>query len=85
MSSGKFSERREVMDFRQSFAVIWQRFITENFSSPAHAAHVFQVDASTAEKWWRGLNAPSGWAVGKAIRDDNTRDAVLVALLSRAA
>lgn len=77
MSSGKFSARRDVLTYRQHFAIVWQRFVTENFDSPAHAAHVFQVDASTAEKWFRGLNAPSGWVVGKAISDPATRDAAL--------
>ena len=77
MSSGKNSGRRSVMTYRQHFAIVWQRFITENFDSPAHAAHVFQVDASTADNWWRGQNAPSGWVVGRAISDPNTRDAAL--------
>jgi hypothetical protein len=85
MSSGKFSERREVLSYRQHFALVWQRFITENFQSPAHAAHVFQVDATTAEKWWRGQNAPSGWVVGRAIRDPETRDAALSLLTGGAA
>lgn len=69
--------RREVFAYRAHFAVVWQKFVTENFDSPAHAAHVFQVDATTAEKWWRGLNAPSGWVVGRAIADPDTRDAAL--------
>lgn len=80
MSSGKNSDRRSVMTYRQRFAVVWQRFITENFDSPAHAAHVFQVDASTADNWWRGMNAPSGWVVGKAISDPAMRDAALTML-----
>ena len=77
MSSGKFSERREVLSYRQHFAIVWQRFVRENFQSPAHVAHVFQVDGSTAEKWWNGLNAPSWWVLGHAIRNRETREAVL--------
>lgn len=77
MSSGKFSVRREVLSYRSHFAVVWQRFITENFQSPAHAAHVFQVDASTAEKWFRGLNAPSGWVVAMAFADAEMRRAAM--------
>nr|WP_318272679.1 hypothetical protein [Paracoccus saliphilus] len=84
MSSGKISDRRSVMTYRQHFAVVWQRFVTENFDSPAHAAHVFQVDASTADKWFRGLNAPSGWVVGKAISDPHTREAALQLLTGNA-
>lgn len=84
MSSGKFSERRQVLTYRQHFAIVWQKFVTENFESPAHAAHVFHVDGSTAEKWFRGLNAPSGWVVGKAISDPRTRDAALHLLTSGA-
>jgi len=80
MSSGKFSDRREVQTYRQHFAQVWQRFVLQNFDSPAHAAHVFQVDASTAEKWFKGLNAPSGWVVGKAISDPHMRDAALTLL-----
>lgn len=82
MSPRKNSARREVMTYRQHFAVVWQRFVTENFDSPAHAAHVFQVDPSTAEKWWRGLNAPSGWVVAKAVADPDMRDAALNLLTS---
>lgn len=84
MSSGKFSGRREVLSYRQHFAAVWQRFVTENFDSPAHAAHVFQVDGSTAEKWFRGLNAPSGWVVGKAIADPDMRAAALHLLTGQA-
>lgn len=84
-SSGKYSAKREVLTYRAQFAETWQRFIRENFDSKEHAAAVFGVDASTAAKWWDGLHAPSGFVVGKAIRDDATRDAVLTALLSRAA
>lgn len=75
--SGKFSERREVLTYREHFASVWQRFVTENFQSPAHAAHVFQVDGSTAEKWFRGLNAPSGWVVARAFADREMREAAM--------
>lgn len=77
MSSRKFSERRDVLSYRQTFAAVWQRFIVENFDSPAHAAHVFQVDPTTAENWFEGKNAPQGWVVGKAIANPQTRDAAL--------
>ena len=80
MSSRKFSQRRDTLTFRQHFAVVWQQFIVENFDSPAHAAHVFQVDYTTAGNWWTGRNAPSGWVVGRAIADPETRAAVLALL-----
>ena len=96
MSSGKFSgkfsdafsarvsERQAVLDYRAHFALRWQRFCQANFVSPAHAADVFQVDATTADKWWQGLNAPSGWVVGRAIADPGLRGAVLVQLVGDA-
>lgn len=77
MSPRNFSARRDVLTYRQHFAIVWQRFLHENFESPAHAAHVFQVDGTTANKWWQGLNAPSGWVVGHAIKDPAMRPAVL--------
>ena len=82
MSSPKFSGRRDVLTYRQHFAIVWRQFITENFDSPAHAAHVFQVDATTAANWWMGLNAPSGWVVGRAIADPATRPAALALLVN---
>lgn len=69
MSSGKFSDRHQVMSYRQYFAKRWQAFITENFESPSHAAHAFKVDPSTAANWFEGLNSPQGWVVGKALTD----------------
>ena len=81
MSSPKFSGRRDVLTYRQHFAIVWQQFIVENFDSPAHAAHVFQVDATTAANGWMGLNAPSGWVVGRAIADPATRPAALALLV----
>ena len=84
MSSGKFSARRDVLSYRQHFAIVWQKFVTDNFDSPAHVAHCFQVDATTADKWWRGLNAPSGWVVGRAIQDPELRVAVLELLSGEA-
>lgn len=77
MSQRKFSDRKDVLTYRQHFAAVWQRFVTENFQSPAHVAHVFKVDPSTAENWWHGVNAPSGWALGIALRNRETRDAAL--------
>ncbi len=84
MSSRKFSERREVLSYRQTFALVWQRFIVSNFDSPAHAAHVFQVDPTTAENWFEGKNAPQGWVVGKAIANPQTRDSALSMLTGAA-
>lgn len=69
MSSGKFSARREVLTYRQHFALMWRDFIRANFESAAHAAHVFKVDPSTADNWWVGANAPQGWVVGRALSD----------------
>ena len=74
--SGKFSEtfpgqgalsvQEEVLSYRHFFALRWQRFVNENFTSPEHAALVFGVDGSTAKKWFDGSHAPSGFAVGYA-------------------
>ena len=75
--SGKFSDARKVLTYRQTFAAVWQRFIIQNFDSPAHAAHVFQVDPGTAENWCEGKNAAQGWVVGKAISNPQTREAAL--------
>lgn len=80
MSSRKFSERRAVLSYRQTFAVVWQRFVLANFDSPAHAAHVFQVDPTTAENWWEGRNAPQGWVVARAIADPRLRAPALAVL-----
>lgn len=68
MSSGKLLVECP-RTYRQHFVCLWQTFIRENFRSPAHAADVFRVDASTAANWWDGLNAPQGWVVGRAIAD----------------
>ncbi len=73
MSPRKFSSRKDVLTYRQHFAIVWQ---------PAHAAHTFQVDATTAQNWWLGLNAPSGWVVGRAIADPATRPAALALLVN---
>lgn len=80
MSSGKFSaqsRRHEVLKFRENFARTWARMMQCNFDSPAHAAHVFQVDSTTAENWWEGRNAPSGWVVARAVSNPAMRDAAL--------
>lgn len=79
MSSRKFSERKDVLTYRQHFALVWQRFVRENFDSPAHAAHVFQVDPTTAINWWNGTNAPAGWVVGRAFESPGLRKAYLSA------
>lgn len=65
-SPGKFSAKREATTYRQFFNARWSEFIRDNFDSPEHAAMVFGVDGSTARKWWGGLHAPSGFAVGYA-------------------
>jgi hypothetical protein len=80
MSPRKFSDRRAVLAYRQQFAVVWQQFVRDNFDSPAHVAHVFQVDSTTADNWWEGFNAPSGWVVARAISDPDLRPAALSAL-----
>ena len=85
MSSRKFSDRREVMTYRQHFAHLWSDFIRTTYESPEHAAHVFRVDAKTAENWWNGLNAPQGWVVGRALSDPETREAALAVLTGEAA
>lgn len=87
MSSGKFSaqsRRHEVLKFRENFARTWARMMQSNFDSPAHAAHVFQVDSTTAENWWEGRNAPSGWVVAMAINNPQTRHAALQMLTGAA-
>ncbi|SFI83576.1 hypothetical protein [Albimonas pacifica] len=80
MSSRKFSGRREALTYRQHFAAAWSEFIRDNFESPEHAAHVFKVDGKTATNWWDGVNAPSGWVVGRAVTDPEMRDAALAAI-----
>lgn len=85
MSSRKFSERREVLSYRQQFAAMWRDFIRANFESPEHAAYVFRVDNKTAQNWWEGSNAPSGWVVGRALSDPDMRDAALAVLTGDAA
>jgi hypothetical protein len=45
---------------------------------------VFQVDATTADNWWEGFNAPSGWVVARAISDPALRPAALSALAGEA-
>jgi hypothetical protein len=66
VSPRKFSPKRQALTYRQLFAAKWQAFIVENFDSPEHAAMVFGTDASTAQKWFAGKHAPSGFAVGYA-------------------
>jgi hypothetical protein len=80
MSPRKFSGRREVLAYRQHFAAVWKQFVRDNFDSPAHVAHVFQVDSTTADNWWDGLNAPSGWVVARAVSDPALRQATISAL-----
>ncbi len=84
MSPRKFSDRREVLAYRQHFARVWQKIIRDNFDSPAHVAHVWKVDSTTADNWWDGFNAPSGWVVALAISDPDLRPAVLSALAGEA-
>ena len=66
-----------MMAYRRFYAKRWQRYIRENFESPAHAAMVFKVDPTTSQNWWDGLNAPQGWVVGWALANTDTRDQVL--------
>ena len=66
MYPGTFSNKQRALTYRQHFVAKWSAFIRENFESPEHAAMVFGVDGSTARKWWDGLHAPSGFAVGYA-------------------
>lgn len=65
-SAGKYSAKQAAFTYRQFFAARWSIFIRENFDSPEHAAMVFGVDGSTAQKWFRGSHAPSGFVVGMA-------------------
>jgi transposase-like protein len=62
------------------FAARWQVFCRENFEGPAQVARAFGVDRTTAENWWRGLNAPQGWAVGLAVSDPQTGAAARAAI-----
>lgn len=77
MSSRKYSAKSEALVYRQFFALRWQKFITENFQSPARAALAFNVDPSTAENWFAGTNAPQGWVVGRAVEDPDLQGAVI--------
>ncbi len=76
-SSGSFLRKREVLNYRQRFACHWQKFIQENFESPAHVAHTFKVDGTTAEKWWDGDHGPQGWVIGMAFENPESRDAAI--------
>lgn len=78
--AGKFSARDDVISYRAHFALTWQRFIRENFESPTHAAFTFKVDATTADKWWNGLNAPSGWVVAMTVANPEYRESALALL-----
>lgn len=82
--SGKFSERAKVLSYRQAFGAVWSDLLHEMFESPVDAAHFFRVDASTAEKWWKGLNAPQGWVIGRALAHPQTREATLKSLVNAA-
>ena len=62
MSSGKVSGQ-DAWSFRRHYAEVWKNYVRANFGSPADVAQSFQIDTSTAEKWWRGSHAPQGWAV----------------------
>lgn len=75
-STGK-ATKSEVLTYRQHFAERWCRFLHGEFEGPAHVAHVFKVDATTADNWWAGSNAPQGWVVGRAMADPAIRDAAL--------
>jgi hypothetical protein len=66
MSSGKFSDKRELLSYRAIFKDRWRAFIRANFQSAEHAAVCFGVDGSTAKKWWEGSHAPSGYVVSIA-------------------
>ena len=59
-SSGK------IYGYRAKLREEWSKFLQENFRGPAHVADCFHVNTSTAEKWWRGSHAPSGFAMGLA-------------------
>jgi len=76
-STSKAKKKSEVMSYRQHFAERFCRFLHEQFEDPAHVAHVFKVDATTAANWWEGDNAPSGWVIGRALVEDEYRDAAL--------
>lgn len=78
MSSRKFSGKFSVAasgTYRAQFAETWSRFVRAHYDSPVHVA--VGVDASTADNWWAGLNAPQGWVVGRAFADPATRAAAL--------
>ncbi len=80
MSTGKFSEKSDVLTYRQHFALVWRDFIKANFESPAHVAFVFKVDPTTSEKWWSGSHAPQGWVVGMAMADPAMREETIKTL-----
>lgn len=80
MSPRKFSDKSDVLSYRQYFALVWRDYIRENFESPAHVAHVFKVDPTTSEKWWAGSHAPQGWVVGRALSDPELRDSAIKTL-----
>jgi pyruvate/2-oxoacid:ferredoxin oxidoreductase alpha subunit len=54
--------------FRAFFADRWASFLHDNYHSPEHVAVVFGVSGQTANNWWSGVNAPSGYAVAMAFQ-----------------
>jgi len=79
MSTGECS-RLKSDGYRRAFAARWAAFCCENFDSPAQLARAFGVDRTTAENWWRGLNAPQGWVVGLAVSRPEMSSAARAAL-----
>lgn len=47
-------------------ALMWRRFIRENFSSPKQVEQVFGCATSTAYRWWSGDDAPDIYAFAQA-------------------
>ena len=76
-STGKAAKKAQVMSYRQHFVARVVRFLHEEFDDSAHVAFVFKVDPDTAANWWEGSNAPSSWAIGWALSEDEYRDAAL--------
>lgn len=53
-------------NLRATFADRWSDFLKETFENPLEVAVAFGVTGQTAENWWSGANAPSGFAVAFA-------------------
>jgi len=79
--AGLLSGRKaDPMAYRRCFRDRWGAFLRAHFQSPLHVAVFFDVDESTARKWWSDINEPSGWVVAFAVKTVPGAQAALVGI-----